>query len=183
VSVTVPANYASAVAGNITRPGYLVQISLPASGTAYLSTFGDVVLDGQVWAASDVVVEGVAMDRTVRQSATLTFPNTDGEWSSIAFGADDMRDQRVVIYAADAGGLTTLADALLVFDGVCDVPMMQTPPRLVMTLQSARANVLQAPRRRIAPPLFNFVMPANKPIPIGGAYVTLPFRSMGGLYK
>lgn len=183
MSVTVPTNYAAAVAGNTTRPGYLVMMDLPAAGAAYLSTFGDVTLDGQLWQASDVIVEGVSADMATPQNGTLTFPNTQGEWSSIAFGADDMRDRRVVIYAADAGGLTSLADALQLFDGVADKPLMAQPPRLVLTLSSARAGVVLSPRRRIAPPLFNFVMAANKPIPIGGTAVTLPFRSMGGLYK
>ena len=173
MAYSLSSNAATAAAGPVTRPGYLIELHLPLSGVARITTFGDVTWNGYAWAGADVKVQGLTNDAEVAINATLVFGNTDSAWSSIAYGADDLRDAQIVIYEAFADALANFADAVKKFDGVGDEITMANPPQLTVKLVGARTSVARGPRRRIAPPLFNALQPVGTQVSIGNVIYML----------
>jgi len=173
VSRTLSTPLNTAAGQPVTQPGYLIELYLPISGVARITTFGDVTWNGYSWVSTNVKVNGIGRNGAVTTNASLLFPNTDNAWSSIAFGVDDLRDARVVIYSAYADALANEADVICEFDGVGDEPMMANPPALTLKLAAAKSAVSRSPRRRISAPLFNALQPLGTQVTIGNTIYVL----------
>ena len=168
---TLSSGLQTAQADAVTRPGYLIVLYLPTQ-TLYLSTVGDVTWNGQPFTGQAVTVQGLGGDAAANTRASLMFQNTDLSYAAMFFGADDIRDRRVVIYGIDAAALGA-SDPVLLFDGVGNESVMTNPPALSVSLVGSKIQTQYSPRRRIAPPLFNALQPDGTVIQVGQDTYTL----------
>ncbi|WP_347278609.1 hypothetical protein [Plasticicumulans sp.] len=153
---TLSGTTAAALAGPITRPLLLIELSL--SPVQRWSTGGAVTWNGYAWSESGARVEDLSELPGAAVEGRISAPNADGALGALllAQGATDLPCR---IWALYGDGPYALGDAVLLFDGVTDGA--EHGLRVTIGLITAARRRLTAPRLRCAPPLCNRLPPAG----------------------
>ena len=155
----------------ITEPGYLVSIAF-ASGTVHLSSRHAVSILGQTWAARKLAVAGLSPDSDANSSCSLRIGNHDNLMSAFIL-ADGYSGVTVVVYAF-WGEVTTEDDLMLLFVGKgSDADSIGAEEVSLKAIIESADNLMTPNTPRIAPPLFNAVLPAGFEIVWGTERYTL----------
>jgi hypothetical protein len=169
MSRSISAPTLAALAAQMTRPGYLIEIGW--STPARLSSRGDLNWNSLVWVGVGAQVQGLAWDGSGEIRGTVSVANGGTQtvpgaftYNALTYGVADV-PIKVWIYDAAA---TATGDPVLVFDGVGDTAQV-APDRVVFSLVSKRAQVLFSPRQYItAEAGFRIIPPTGKLIYWGG---------------
>lgn len=158
---------ASALAADVTQPGYLVSIAFATP--VYLSSRGDVTWNGRVWIAFPVRVSNVEFDGRGRQTARIELGNLDNTMGALVM-RDGTNNRAIEVFVCYASALGE-SDPVQVFRGFGNGSTV-TPARVTVDAESgARSKV---PRRYVTRETgFNFITPAGTVISWGGELYTL----------
>jgi hypothetical protein len=159
----------TALAAQMTSPGYLLQIGWPTP--ARLSSRGDTSWNSQVWVGTGFVVQGLAWDGSGDMRGVISLNNGgtqsvygDFSYNALTYGAADVPIQ---IWIYDKAALAT-PDPVAVFDGVGDTCQIEAA-KVQIQFAAKRSNVLYSPRQYItAEAGFSIVPPDGKVIYWGG---------------
>jgi hypothetical protein len=168
VSRTLSTPTTNALAGQLTRPGYLAYIGWATP--VRLSSRGDLTWNGNLFIGFGVVTDGIEWRGTAEQGGTLRLDNSSGSYSVMALG-EGVADVPIKLWAYDAAATAT-GDPVAIFDGVgdsCDI----MPDAITIRVTSKRSRSLYAPRSYITQDNgFSIVPPEGKTIQWGGQRYT-----------
>lgn len=154
---------ATAFAGPVTQPGYLIQIN--GSQILRWSTLGALTYNGVPWVDQDLDVQGLKWDPTQDPSAKLRIQNMDNAIGAF-FMLEQLVDVTVDIYQIARGALTA-GDAVYLARLVIDECTIGLDSIDVSLVGSASMNAL-SPRRRVdAVNGFSFALPVGTQIAWG----------------
>jgi hypothetical protein len=165
---TISTGLAARQDARLTQPGFLVSIGFK-SGTIYLSSRQTLTALGITWIARGVTITGLDSDSDANASCTIKIDNHDNLMSAFVL-ADGFAGTPVKVYKF----WTDATDLMLAFDGVGNTadPIMPDQVTLKAAIDSAD-NLMTPNTPRIAPPLFNAVLPAGFEIVWGTERYTL----------
>jgi len=151
----------TALAAQMTRPGYLVEIGW--STPSRLSSRGDTNWNSLVWIGVGVGVNNLSWDGTgeirgnlsINNGGTQTVPGAF-TYNTLTYGAADVP---IKIWIYDAAAIAT-SDPVLVFDGVGDTCQVR-PEKVVISFISKRSAVLFSPRQYITKDSGFSIIPAS----------------------
>jgi hypothetical protein len=168
---TISTGLAGRQDARLTQPGFLVSIGF-ASGTAHLSSRQTLTVLGTTWIARSLAISGLDSDSDANASCTIRVGNHDNLMSAFVL-ADGFAGAPVRVYKF-WGTATDPSDLMLAFDGVGNAadPIMPDQVTLKASIDSAD-NLMTPNTPRIAPPLFNAVLPAGFEIVWGNERYTL----------
>ncbi len=163
---------AAALAGPITRPILLIELSL--APVQRWSTGGPVTWDGYTWSESGARVEELRELPGAAVEGRISAPNADGALGTLLLsqGATDVPCR---IWALYGDGPYALGDAVLLFGGVTDGA--EHGLRVTLDLITAARRRLTAPRLRCAPPLCNHLPPSGTVVSWNGERYALEGRA------
>lgn len=168
MSRTLSTPTTNALAGQLTRPGYLVYLGW--APPVRLSSRADLTWNGDLYIGFGVAPAGIEWRGTAEQGGTLRLDNSSGAYSSLALGVG-VADVPIKIWAYDEAATAT-ADPVAVFDGVGDSCGIM-PDAITIRVTSKRSRSLYAPRAYITQDAgFSIVPPDGKTIQWGGQRYT-----------
>ena len=156
----------SGIAGQLTatvsQPGFLVQITLP-SGPAYLTDLdADFPYNGQVFAASDMQVQGLSWTGGAPQRPKLILGDADLTWGTLALNLE-LQDCAVSIWQAYAAAPN---EAEPLWSG--RIGGAQRDNAVVQCSLVLDTSTAYSPRRRVQTVINGqFLLPAGKTIAVG----------------
>ena len=145
MSRSLSGSLTSALAAQLTKPGYLVFIGWTGNNK-YLCSRGDTTWNGNTYIGFGVIPNGLEWRGSAEQTGTLRINNSAGEYSVMAL-ADGVADVPIKVWIFDASAVA-LGDPVQVFDGVgdsCDIG----PESITIKVTSKRSRALFAPRAYI----------------------------------
>lgn len=157
----------------ITTPFHLVELVM-ASATYRWSTRGTVSWDSQTWTEAGVMVEGLRNLVGGGMEGAISITNTDNAASALVL-ADGVADRECRVWQLNGAGPYVLADAVKLFDGVCD--------GADIGLDRVRIDIITAKRvRETAPRIYFEAFCAHMPaagtvLAWGGEHYTLENRN------
>lgn len=149
----------------VTRPGYLVSIAF--STPVYLSTLGDITWNGHDWLATDLRVQGLAVDERGAQNGTLSLGNADLAFGTLVL-SEGVAERAIVVYAVWAG----VVEPITLFSGYGDG--CEVGDRVSIDLAVTSRGATFSPRRFInAASGFATLIPAGTTLAGAAGSVTL----------
>ena len=166
MSRAVSATISSAIAGDTTRPIYLLEIGY--SSTVRICTFdADIIWSGYSWESSGVEVRSMSSAR-----ATLEFPNGDSDpWLALAL-VEGTRDVTLNVYEHHYDATSSpQGDAVLVFSGVMDEATITDDKVVVRCIESSQRKTF--PPNSVDDETFTYLMTSGDRVIWGNDVLTV----------
>lgn len=141
---TLSSNTATETARPITRPMHLVHIVTDTVTYRWCSS-NTVTFDGQTWTGNGVAVTALRNLAGGGMEGQISLPNIDGAGAAVALN-NDLIDKACRIYELYGDGPYNVADAVVIFDGVCDAASDIGDERVIIDITSAARNRELSPR-------------------------------------
>jgi len=169
MSRSISAPTLAALAAQMTRPGYLIEIGWVTPSR--LSSRGDTNWNSLVWVGVGAAVQGLAWDGSGEMRGSINVANGGTQtvpgaftYNALTYGVADVP---IKVWIYDAAALA-VGDPVLVFDGVGDTCQI-TPDRVTFQFISKKSQVLFSPRQYITKDAgFSIIPPTGKVIYWGG---------------
>lgn len=154
MAIELSASTATAIAADVTKPVFLVQINF--STILYLSTGRQISWNSQTWVEGSVNVEINGRD------AMLTLPNADNAYSAIVYD-EGIKDVQIKIWQC-YHEMPAADDPVLIYCGNMSAATSVNNANVIISCRPDSSGNLQLPNIVCAPPLMNHLVAAGTKI-------------------